>query len=128
MSTFKVHYGLWVRVVTLGSCTLLPALAAYGFGGDASGTGLLDPGTIIPVAILVVTGVFTVLGYDVAGGFVYVIRPIGRKCIARRVERVRADNHALDHASRTLGNMGLLAVNDWLRSRFVASLEVVDGT
>ena len=112
---YSVNYGPTVKVLTLIVGVLLLGMAVHGIMKHRYGLAYVIGMTVFPLSFLVSTALFTVLGYEVKNGDIYVVRPIGTKLIARDVVAITPDRDALDGATRTFGNGGMFSISGWFR-------------
>ena len=113
MQTFEVQYDRLLKGMTALVVVLL--LGVVVAGALRYQRGALEPllMIILPLALLLATGLFTVLRYELDDEGLHVVRPIGRLRIARAVTTVSEDDAALKRAIRTFGNGGLFSFNGW---------------
>lgn len=115
MKMFNVHYGGFLKGMTTVVVVLLLSVVVTGV--RRYDVGALEPllMMVLPLALLLATGLFTVLRYELDDEGLHVVRPIGRLRIARTVSAVAADDGAMRGAVRTFGNGGLFSFNGWYR-------------
>ncbi len=110
---YSVNYGTNVKATTLVVGALLLGFAIHGIVKHRYDLAYVAVMTVFPMSILASAAVFTVLGYEVKNGDIYVVRPIGRKLIARNVVEMVPDRDALAGATRTFGNDGMFSISGW---------------
>ena len=71
----------------------------------------------IAALVLLVASLQHVRGYALENDGLYLLRPLGRKRIALRIDAAQPDDHAFDGAWRLFANGGLLGVVGLFRSR-----------
>lgn len=112
MTSFDVHYGGFLKGMTAMAVVLL--LGVVVAGALRYQHGAVQPllMIVLPLALLLATGLFTVRRYELDAEGLHVVRPIGRLRIATMVTAVAEDDAALKGAIRTFGN-GLFSFNGW---------------
>lgn len=114
---FGVRYGAVVIWMTLVVSVLL--CVVIGKAVIDSHYSELKRGLMIglPLLVLILGWLHTVRGYEIDADGIYVLRPIGRHCIARRPDSIAADPTALRWALRTFGNGGFFSFSGRFRLR-----------
>lgn len=110
---FSVNYGTTVKLTTLLIGALLLGMAIYGAMKYRNGLPFIIGTVVFPLCTLVVCALFTVRGYEVKDGALYVVRPIGTLRITDQVQTVIGDDRAMAGATRTWGNAGLFSICGW---------------
>ncbi len=114
---YRVNYGGFIKVMTAISTIVLLGIATLGVVLHRGHLAVLTITTLLPPALLIGTGLFAVLRYEIDRDGLRVVRPIGRKLVTSRVTSVVADDKALQGAFRTFGNGGMFSLNGWFRLR-----------
>jgi len=114
MTAFEVRYDTLLKVASGGTTALLLGIAGacvFGYRGGATMPMLLA--AVLSFMLPISMALFAVLRYEIDEGGLHVVRPVGRRRIAKTISRVAVDDDALKGGIRTFGNGGLFSYNGW---------------
>ncbi|WP_300618261.1 PH domain-containing protein [Dokdonella sp.] len=117
MKTFPVRYGTLVKAVTALVVAAMLGIAAMGLRQPQADVFSSLATVVFPLALVLVAALYTVLRYELDAAGLHVVRPLGRRCVARSVSSLRADAEALKGALRVFGNGGLFSITGWYGTR-----------